>query len=106
MDRKFPPRRPIGVKPSVRSRSSVQASRPATVREMTYQAGWKTVKINADPHPHLEDGMRSDKLVDKFLRWAWYPAPWLPKQAVWPLLWSAPAVCFAATLAVVALLKY
>jgi hypothetical protein len=114
-----PPTKPFGVNRTGRDRPTVQTGRPAQNREITYHVGWKTGKINADlPHPphsqqHLphalpfaEDGTPANPLVAAFLRWAWHPAPWLPKQVLWPLLWCAPVICFAVTLAVVALLKY
>jgi hypothetical protein len=124
-----PPRKPFGVNRSARGRSSNQTERPAPTREMTYHVGWKTGKINSDLHPHQQMQVQPEPhpqlyahvhphtyplaeynsggpLAAKFLRFAWHPAPWLPRRAFHPLLWCAPAICFAVTLAVVALLKY
>jgi hypothetical protein len=114
-----PPRKPFGVNRSARERSTVQSGRKTPNREITYHVGWKTGKINADlhhpphsqhhlPHSHplAEDDMPAGPFVAAFLRWAWHPAPWLPKRVLLPLLWCAPVICFAVTLAVVAMLKY
>jgi hypothetical protein len=116
-----PPRKPFGVNRSARGRTSNQAGRPTPTRDMKYHVGWKTGRISADPHSHHQTDLHSDlhpdlhplaeytpsgSLVAKFLRLAWQPAPWLPRRAFQLLLWCAPAICFAVTLAVVALLKY
>jgi hypothetical protein len=109
-------RKPFNPTRSSRSVPTGLAGQPdlSREREITYHVGWKTGKIHSDPRSHthlnlhslLDDDAANDRLAVKFLRLAWHQAPWLPRKAIWPLLWSTPILCFALTLAIVMLLKY